>query len=597
MIKFFQNEAFNILLFFIGFALVLVVIGFIREFKLKHRKKINFKKFLKLKKAFELRINKAYLFFNFLFIILSTYYALVIIRNPVYSIYIIIVELLNVMLFIILYLHISSVKYNKDISVYSNYHRIISKSFDNRVQLLEQIKNLKHIYNTLIVECNDLNTDFSKYFNSYTGIDNLLSTLQPIDEVIKSYQEQSNNFDESITYKFDYALKTFLKTGEYNALTINEFKFLDNVSFKKILNSINNEQKQCIFSFSLNKLKENQIVSSEQLMEMILKLNSLKISITDEFIIEILNYLHYQAEYKKRILAFLTDQKLISVNVLCNFVHVKDLSWIYDLPLAKIIDKKDALMVFASMINNNATNCAFKILTTFDIKFNSDLKKAVIQEKTENETRKMFAVYSRLLVTDDFVNSKSIKYENLAIILNHYYEDYYPQGNDAEKIREIVKRQTFEENAEYIETSYNHVKDEYKDFFINIVNTLFIYSNSSCVDNEFINYEKILNQFSEYRKNINIKELNILDVFVKTLILINEEEISKINRIYQMLDENVYKAFKGKLAKRDLHYDKRVYVGKTIIKNLTSNSNIKNFKRVLYRIENSRATLDKVVNI
>lgn len=597
MMEFIQKETFSILLFLIIYAFLLVVIGFIQEFKLRYRSKINFKNFLKLINSFQLKIKKVYVFLIFLFIISSTYYSLIIIRNPVYSIYIIVIELLNILLFLILLLHISSVKYNKDISVYSNYHRIIRKSFDNKEQLLEQIKNLENMHKSLIMECNELNTDFSKYFINYTGIDNLMGTLLPINEVIKSYQEQTSSFDYNITNNFNFALRNYLKTGEHNSLTIKEFEFIDTVSLKNILSSINNEQKQCIHNFSLNKLKDNHIISPEQLMNLIVKLVLLKISITDEFVMEIMNYINVQFNYKKKILSLLTNQKLISVNVLCHYIHLKDWSWVYDIPLSKLINQQDSLMVFTSIINSNASNCAFKILTSFDPKFNKNLKKALTQEKTENETRKMFVIFSKLQTSDDFVNRKSIKYENLAVILNHYFEDYYRQDNEAVKIREIVKHQTFEENAKYIETVYERVKAGYKDLFLKTVNTLFIYSNSSCSMNEYINYEKMLNQYSEYRKNLNINELNILDVLIKILILINEEDISKINTIYEMLEENVDKVYKGKLSKKDLQYEKRIYVGKTIIKNLTNNNNIKTLKRVLNRIENGRVVLDKVVNM
>ncbi len=595
MIEFINQNTFRILEFFLIYAFCVIIVGYLQEYRLRHRSKITYKKFMKLKKLFQLKIKKIYLFFMVLFILSSIYYSFIIIKDHVDNIFVLVIGLLNVLIFIMIWLHITSLNYNKDISTFSNYYQIIQDNFNNEGLLVEHIKKLEKQNALLLNECDLMNNEFSKFISNFNGIDHLQDTLLPFNNVIRLYQEQSDNFDFDIINKFNEALKAFLVGLPYD-LTIEEYKFIDTVKLQNILDSIAEDQKNCILQFSFNKIKEKQIVSLDQLLNMIKKLKTLKISFSDEYTIDILNYSNEQINNKDKLLAFLADEKLISVDILCNYVHVHDLSWVYNVPLSKWIQSSDGLSVFTSIINHNASKCAYKILTSNSNQFNASIKKAVVEDQLDNETKNMFVIFSNILTMDDNFNSTSTKYENMAVVLNVFFGEYDQYNTGAANINNIIQNQTFQENALFIEETYENVKAKYKDLFLSIINTLFIYHDSSCVNVEYIDYDKVLKQYSEYRKNLNINELKTLDLLLKTLILMTEEDVLQVNEVFQMLNQSNTN-ITDKLSQKELRYDNRRIVGRTNIHYLTTPSNIKTLKRVLNRIENGRLVLDRIVNL
>lgn len=577
-----------LLLISLIYASVLIMIGFKKEVKLRTRSKINYNRFMKYEKSYDLSISYRYLIFSLVFIVFTTLVSLIFIDDPTFKIYTIIIVLLTIFNFSLLILHITSIKYNKDLSTYSNYYTLIKESFDNREQLENQIKDFDSTYKLLLNQNDSISQDFSKFFDN-NGIGFLNNVLHPLKDVLILYRKQLKNFNFKIIREFERSLAIYLHTGKMKTLLIQKIKIIGTVEFNKILESITDERNKCIYEFSLTNLKEKRIVSS-QLLNMVNKLESLNISLSDEIVIEILKFTN-NLDNKYQIMDLLATKNLISIELLSNHVHAHDWAWVYDMSLSRFIDTQNALHVFTSIISYNATNCAYKVLTSLEKQFIPSLKQSVIDVETDNETRQMFVAYSNILSNDTFVN-QSTKFENMAIVLYRYYEDYYTKDSEAIKIKEIIKNQTFLEYGRYIESIYDKVKENYKDLFLSIVNTLFIYNANSNKKVDYINNNLVLNQYLEYRKNLNINEIKILDILLKTLILFNEDDSNMIRKIYPTFDQNI-----GSIVKDSSDFEQRKYVGKTNIKYLTNANNVKTFKRVINQIENGRLVFDKIVNL
>jgi len=583
----------------IGFAvylILLVVIGLIRERKLKKRFKIKFKNFVKFNKFFDLQINKVYIGLSILFLVGSTIFSFILIENPQYSFYTLLIGLGDVLLFLFMLLHISSVKYNKDLSIFHRNYEVIHGNFTNKKLLEDEINRLNLICKTLIDEYMSLNKQFSQYVQPFDGIDHLNETLFPLNEVIKIFHEQVSNFDHGYIPKFDELLNEYLKFDNRVNFKIDRFIFVDLVTKNKLMDLVEEKRKECIYLFAYNKLKDRQIVSSDQLVKMLAHLKSLEIQLISEFIIEVLSFATVDPAHQMKILQFLSDNQLMMQDVLCDYVHKLDLSWVYELKFSNWVTPKDGLTFFQSLGAHNAQNCTYKILTSFDNEYISYIKQFDEDEQIKNETQNMLNVFYKIFSLDTQFSSESTKYENMALVLFYYFEDYAPNSKEAREIREIVSKQVFEERSDYIESIYSEIIEKHKALFLRTINTLFIYSSSNSIKLDYINYKKVMRQYTNYKKNLNFKELMILDVLLKALILVNEQDVKKINKVYQLM-EPMLAVYKGQFTSADLTYQKRDKIGKESIRFLTSFENKSALKRVLSSVENGRLILDKFLSL
>ncbi len=575
------------------YAIILILYGLYIEIRFRNRYRINYSSYLKYLKYYEIRINKVYLSCVIIFIILSTLYLYALISD-IEGYLIIVIVMLNLYQLTFVLLHITSLKYRKELSQYSKYHSIIKESLDNKEQVLTQINYFTNTLNSMTDKNYEINREFSGYFSNFTGINNLDDTLEPLKNVLSLYQENLKCFDPGIINDFDYSLKMYINTGIINSLTINEFKLIKQDEFDYVIDKTENMRKVYIYRYTLEKLKAKEVLSLEHLLDLIKNLEIYKIAITDEMVMEILNY-SFNFAKKKKMVELLAGKKLITIDVLCNYVNAKDLSWVYEMPLENFINKNDCLPVFKTIINNNAQNCAFKILTNIDFTYLSYLKQAINEVGINNQTKNMFITVREILGSSNYGN-EATRYENIAVALSEYFDEYDKEDINNRNIKEIIAKQTFAENAHYLESIYERVNKDNFNMFHSLVNTLLVFSMLPENKIDFIKHDEVVKLFWEYRKNLNIKEIKLLQLLLKTLILLNEDDESKIAVLYPDFDEALKNAG-GKQTKNLSRMEKVRYIVKSNIKYLTGKNNINTFKKIVNRIEKTRLVLDKIVNL
>ncbi len=592
MITLLKDDVLRIVALLLIFAIILVVIALFQEINLRRRKKINYNNFEKFQKYYQLKINYLYLIGVFGDIIFSTYFAFITVRNPNYALYMITLVVLNLLLFPLIYLQISRNKYNKDLTIFSQYYYIIRKSYEARTVLMHHKQDLEAIYQTLLEESLRVNDKFSSFMKSYQGIPDLLATLKPISEIIKQHQEKLDAFDYGLINKFNQELNSFITTNQHNKWALNVFNYQKNYHEKDIQASITKAQNKLIYEHALTELKQDNLKSVSALMDLILFLESLKVNLREELIIEVLNYIYQHYENRTKILSLLISKGLISVNILETHVNVKDWSWVYEIPLDKIIEVQDAYRVFLSLIRSNAYNSAYNVLTTCDSKYSASIRKAAKLVTEANETHKLFLIFHEVYASNDCFNIKALKYENIAVVLNFFFKDYYPKDKDANKIAEILRNNSYVNNREFINNVYLRIQSGYSKFLNYTMNTLINYRNTNC---DYINYQKLINQYAQYRKNLNIKELKVLDVILNVLILLNETNPKYIGAVFQNFAQ-IDVLYRGKISVEALYYDNRLKIGNQLLRNLLKYE-INTVKKVVNQIENERLVFDKIVNL
>lgn len=581
----------QLILLFIILALIFAFVGLYQEVKLKQRVKINYDNYEVLKKYYHLKINIFYLILFIFYVITSSVVAMVIVRDDVYGKYSLVLPLLNILLFPLIYLHLTRIKLNRDLSNYSLYYQLINRNYYNKLLLTQQLQVLLNTYKNLHNDCTKINKIFENYFSVFNGIDNLETTLLPLNDIITTHQDELANFDHSYPNKFNQSLNLYLSTGVHSKLEIKEFIYKSNYSLKKLVDSIKKAQILSIYNFTLKNIIDKNIDSTTNLIKIINALISLNVSLDDKFVIEVLNYIENQVDDRKLLLSELIINKLITVEVLCEYVNVKDLDWVYE--VSNYIDTKDYLKIFTSMIKNDAYNSAKRVLSSLDNKLSFNITKALTKVKKDNNTYKLFVLYKKIYTSGNFFNVKAVKYENLAIVLDIFFKEYFPRDIDAPVINEIIQKRTFDINRANIEVIYERIQEGYNKLFVSTMNTLLIYSKSKCTTLSYIDYEKVITQYAHYRKNLNLNELKVLNELLIGLILINEDDESIINELYTVLSQS-YISYS--LSSLSLTYYNRTNIGKQIINNLTKNR-LEILKTIVYRIENDRLVLDRIINL
>lgn len=590
MSEFLRVDYLRFILLFIIVALILAFVGLIQEVKLKNRSKINYHNFEIYKKYYQLKINVFYVSTYIVYIIASTIVAMIIVRNSVYGIYALILPVLNVLLFPFIYLQLTRIKLNCDLTSYTMYFQNINRNYYHKLLLSQRLQEVEKTYYKLHNSCFNINNTLKEYFVDFKEIDSLETTLMPIIDIIRNHQLELANFDDSYPNKFNHSLSLYLTTGVHHKLVIEEFTYKANYSLKKLVESIKNAQILAIYNYSLKNIIDKKIININKLITVLLSLN---VNLDDKFIIEVLKYISDFPEERKILINDLTKNQLISLNVLCEYINVHDLAWVYEDILINHLDKKDYVKIFSSMIINDAYNSAQKLLGKIDDKKSFYITKTLSREFQNNNTYKLFSLYKKIHSTGNFFNLKAVKYENLAIAIANFFKDYFPRDVDAPLINDIIHKRAFENHKAKIETVYERIQKGYHKLFTTTMNTILIYSKSKCTSLDYINYEKVIIQYAHYRKNLNLNELRILDELLIALILLNEDDKAIINELYQ----NLYQSnISYSLSNITLSYENRVNVGRKIINNLTNN-HLNIFRTVIYSIENDRLVLDKFLNI
>lgn len=590
MSEFLRVDYLRFILLFIIVALILAFVGLIQEVKLKNRSKINYHNFEIYKKYYQLKINVFYVSTYIVYIIASTIVAMIIVRNSVYGIYALILPVLNVLLFPFIYLQLTRIKLNCDLTSYTMYFQNINRNYYHKLLLSQRLQEVEKTYYKLHNSCFNINNTLKEYFVDFKEIDSLETTLMPIIDIIRNHQLELANFDDSYPNKFNHSLSLYLTTGVHHKLVIEEFTYKANYSLKKLVESIKNAQILAIYNYSLKNIIDKKIININKLITVLLSLN---VNLDDKFIIEVLKYISDFPEERKILINDLTKNQLISLNVLCEYINVHDLAWVYEDILINHLDKKDYVKIFSSMIINDAYNSAQKLLGKIDDKKSFYITKTLSRELQNNNTYKLFSLYKKIHSTGNFFNLKAVKYENLAIAIANFFKDYFPRDVDAPLINDIIHKRAFENHKAKIETVYERIQKGYHKLFTTTMNTILIYSKSKCTSLDYINYEKVIIQYAHYRKNLNLNELRILDELLIALILLNEDDKAIINELYQ----NLYQSnISYSLSNITLSYENRVNVGRKIINNLTNN-HLNIFRTVIYSIENDRLVLDKFLNI
>ena len=575
---FIENNAIIITVVLITVCMLSYIPSLVREIELSNRKKISYYNYVNVKNRFDYKPRKIILFaFICCLVALVVFTILFSISNVTRIFDLVFIPFIIITLFMILVeLRISNT--NKDLSVFNNLYSNVNESERSKESTISLLEKNREIYSKLLIESNDVINSFNSCTNLKMDFTSVYSLLSKFDLRIKNISDSLDNYDKAIITDFDNSLQDYIYNNNISSNNVSHFEKPNELEFDLLVNQIHNELASQGSTNTKEALNTN-VISSANLLLTILDINKQLNNDFNTFMIELLLYVNNLKD-KSIVISYLVSNELISIDIIINIINVSDYDWFYSIKLSNIFVKYLDSIV-GSIISCNAIKSAYAFLNN-NSNLISKIESLIKKTTVNNDTYDIFKVYLSLYLTNSSFNSDSNKYENMTYSLLDYYSKTLDK-NMLSKINSIITDASYMQNAKLIESSYIEALSVVNDYSNNYLNVLVSYGKSSCKDYKYIDYDKVLNLFQEYKSSLNLNGIHNLVLILEGILLIEEVDSNIINSVLTNVD-------------KDLVAKKHIDTGRNIINYL--NKNVHNdFIRILYRIEKVRLSYDMIIRL
>ncbi|MCL2630113.1 MAG: hypothetical protein FWD49_01150 [Firmicutes bacterium] len=180
------------------------------------------------------------------------------------------------------------------------------------------------------------------------------------------------------------------------------------------------------------------------------------------------------------------------------------------------LDKRELGRLLSKMLSHSATESLNYIMGFLSVEHIGAINFALNSCAPNSEYRALES-FKAILSTELLLGDISVKYENMLLILYHYYKR---GGAPDHSILSIYKNQNLEGNFEKIETAYRKAQDENQELFGEFSKNILRFSGAKNICEEALNLidkGKLLALSAEYKTHLNIKGVQLLNALLSAL--------------------------------------------------------------------------------
>lgn len=571
------------------YNLIIMIVYIKRETILHKRGKINYSNYHSMKSLFDLSISTKAIVFALVGILLTITMCCIILFNDALKVYLwlLVATLgLNIMG---LASYLTSTQYNRNLKEFDEYHNKIESSYANKDKIINNLKVIENKYQFVNGEIQKLNKKISELVLGFIELPNIQECYDPLNKVKKEQEDILMSFDDKMPGVFTDSLIKYLKSGGMANAQTYIFNPNMDLNIDPIVTAISNKLKSKYLTYIQESFINLKHKDSASLIELVNILSSF--DLFDEKYIDILiDVVNGNPTNNKPVIKYLFDNKHVNYKLI-NKCVTANREWIFDYPVAKYVSNNELTTLVADIINRNNMNITNKFLMLVDKGSSDAIKHGINVASLNNESSVVMSRYIELLELDGGFNSLANRYENLALSLNNYN---LVTGTSNSKVTSIINNDTFYENKDYLDETYNSVLVKLEPVLMKTFRSMLYFSLYCSNDFKYFSQEKMNAIYVEYKRQLNVIGLLCLSSVLDAIILANSKDTSTSMLVKKNIDDltgnTLYEKFYPVTGNKANNL--RLY-GKDIIQNLFKN-NKQELSTLVNHIENERLVLDKI---
>ena len=571
------------------YGLFVLIIGFRQEYQLHKRGNICYANYFDYKPYFNRSISPLYLILSGIACaFLITLIALVSF-NVQMRIYTIALGFTLVIVALMIYMHISSIKYNRDLYPFDEFYDVIKSSYANKEKIENNIKVIDEKYQIINKSISSLNERLTNLIKDFVAIPNLEDCLKPLDKIRAEQEAILASFNTNLSEVFDKAIKDYL----VNNGTVSASNYIFNpdkeLRIDKVMNEISLAVKEKFKLYVIDSFKNLKHKNSNALIELSNLMYSYD-AFEPEYATVLLKAVINEPNEYLNVVDYMYSKKLIDFDMI-NLCVNADYEWIFTQKVTPFVTKNEFVNIVVNIIKKNSLKVTNKFLILCEKGDAEYIKNALTIAALSNETSTLMTNYIELLQIDGGFNSLSTRYENIGYALNYYYNVI---GTGNVKIKEIIDKENYLAFKDYLDSTYNSVLVNLEPLLMKSFRTMLYYS-MYCKDKvALFEMKKIYFIYSEYKRTLNVTGLLCLTSLLDAIMCTYITDKSALDAINMNINDN------AKLKEYDLYYPISNNKGKNLKgygKDLLTNL-IKRKKNelttIVNHIEKERLTFDKI---
>lgn len=571
------------------YNLIIMIVYIKRETILHKRGKINYSNYHSMKSLFDLSISTKAIVFALVGILLTITMCCIILFNDALKVYLwlLVATLgLNIMG---LASYLTSTQYNRNLKEFDEYHNKIESSYANKDKIINNLKVIENKYQFVNGEIQKLNKKIGELVLGFIELPNIQECYDPLNKVKKEQEDILMSFDDKMPGVFTDSLIKYLKSGGMANAQTYIFNPNMDLNIDPIVTAISNKLKSKYLTYIQESFINLKHKDSASLIELVNILSSF--DLFDEKYIDILiDVVNGNPTNNKPVIKYLFDNKHVNYKLI-NKCVTANREWIFDYPVAKYVSNNELTTLVADIINRNNMNITNKFLMLVDKGSSDAIKHGINVASLNNESSVVMSRYIELLELDGGFNSLANRYENLALSLNNYN---LVTGTSNSKVTSIINNDTFYENKDYLDETYNSVLVKLEPVLMKTFRSMLYFSLYCSNDFKYFSQEKMNAIYVEYKRQLNVIGLLCLSSMLDAIILANSKDTSTSMLVKKNIDDltgnTLYEKFYPVTGNKANNL--KLY-GKDIIQNLFKN-NKQELSTLVNHIENERLVLDKI---
>lgn len=571
------------------YNLIIMIVYIKRETILHKRGKINYSNYHSMKSLFNLSISTKAIVFALVGIILTITMCCIILFNDALKVYLwlLVATLgLNIMG---LASYLTSTQYNRNLKEFDEYHNKIESSYANKDKIINNLKVIENKYQFVNGEIQKLNKKIGELILGFIELPNIQECYDPLNKIKKEQEDILMSFDDKMPGVFTDSLIKYLKSGGMANAQTYIFNPNMDLNIDPIVTAISNKLKSKYLTYIQESFINLKHKDSASLIELVNILSSF--DLFDEKYIDILiDVVNGNPTNNKPVIKYLFDNKHVNYKLI-NKCVTANREWIFDYPVAKYVSNNELTTLVADIINRNNMNITNKFLMLVDKGSSDAIKHGINVASLNNESSVVMSRYIELLELDGGFNSLANRYENLALSLNNYN---LVTGTSNSKVTSIINNDTFYENKDYLDETYNSVLVKLEPVLMKTFRSMLYFSLYCSNDFKYFSQEKMNAIYVEYKRQLNVIGLLCLSSVLDAIILANSKDTSTSMLVKKNIDDltgnTLYEKFYPVTGNKANNL--KLY-GKDIIQNLFKN-NKQELSTLVNHIENERLVLDKI---
>ena len=560
-----------------------------RETILHKRGKINYSNYKKMRKYFALTISSKILISGMVSILFIIIVGCFIFFNNSLRIYLILLIVTLILNIIGLYSYISSIKYNRNLKEFDEYHSKVESSYANKEKIVNNLKVIDSKYQFINKEIQKLYKRISELVIGFIELPNVKECYEPLNKIKKEQEDILMSFDEKMPVIFTESLIKYLENGGQTSAYTYIFNPNMDLNVDPIITTVSNKLKDKYMAYiqeSFINLKHKDANSLIELANLLVSFNLFE----EKYVDILIDVVNSNPKNNKPVIRYLFNNKYVNYKLISKCINSgKD--WIFEYPITKFVSKNELTTLVSEIINKNNSNITNKFLMLVDKGSTEAIKNGISVAVINNESSTLMSRYIELLELDGGFNSLSNRYENIALSLNNYFISINSQNS---KIEAIINSDTFYENKNYLDEIYNSVLVKLEPVLIKTFRSMLYFSLYCTKDFKCFSQQKINTIYVEYKRQLNVVGMLCLSSLLDAVTLATVKEVSISQLVKKNIDEltgdvlyeKFYPVTGNKVNNLKLY-------GKDIIQNL-----FKNYKQELStlvnHVESERLVLDKI---